>query len=408
MPHSSAPTQSPPRAAPAPAAGGAPQIQLLLVDDDPSDLFLVQRALRRFRAEAVGSGAAALDWIREHGPPEVLITDQYMVGMDGLELLRQLRTAAPEVVPVLLTGHAELELALQSVNEGHVFQILLKSWPQEQWVRGVDAALAHAALQRAERELVQKTLTGAVRALGEALALANPVALGHTLRVRERALSLAERLRAPRPWEIDMATQLSQLGTVNIPPVVLERVLLDRELKDWERGLYAGAPARAADLLADLPRMDGVRAILRWQRLRYDGAGGEASAPRGDAIPLGARILACAVAFDRAELQGHGPEAALGALRQDRGAFDPSVIEALRQVIEDLSIPKGYLRRTIPLNQLVPGMIFAEDVITRRGVLLTSKDTTATGQLLDRIRTFAVAHGVQDAFEVFVPHDREV
>lgn len=375
--------------------------RVLLVEDDEGDRLLAQRALRRYRPAAVEGGAEALEWIAENGLPEVVITDQFMRGIDGLELLRILRERHPEVVRVLLTGHADLELALSSVNEGQVFQIALKHWPRDRLMRTAEAALRHAELLRAERELIQKTLTGAVAALGEALALANPVALGHTLRVAKNVDALALRLAAPRPWEISMASQLSQLGTVHIPAGVLERALLGRELKTWEEDLYAGSPQRAAEILKTIPRLDGVRDIVRWQLARYDGR--TRGAPKEEAIPLGARILHVAVAADRLEMQGLSPEAALSAMTQQKGAYDPAVLEQLRGVLEEARVPAGYVRKTVPMTKLYAGMVFAEDVYTEKGLLLTSKGTTASPSLLERIRGFSLAHGIQDEVEMFVP-----
>ncbi len=349
----------------------------------------------------VEGGAEALEWIEQNGLPEVVITDQFMRGMDGLELLRLLRERHPDVVRVLLTGHADLELALSSVNEGQVFQIALKGWDRDRLVRTAEAALRHAELLRTEREVIQKTLAGAVSALGEALALANPVALGHTLRVARKVDALAERLSAPRPWEISMATQLSQLGTVHIPAGVLERALLERELKDWEVELYAGAPQRAVDILKDLPRLDGVRQIIRWQHARFDGR--TRGAPKGDAIPLGARILHVAVAADRLEMQGNSPEAAFSTMMQRRGIYDPEILEVLRNVLEEARVPQGFVRKTVRMTKLVKGMVFAEDVYTEKGLLLTSKGTSASAGLIERIRGFALAHGIQEEVEMYVP-----
>lgn len=379
--------------------------RVLLVDDDEGDRLLAQRSLRRYRPAAVEGGKEALEWIEENGLPEVVITDQFMRGMDGLELLRELRERYPEVVRVLLTGHADLELALSSVNEGQVFQIALKHWPRERLVKAAEAALRHAELLRTEREVIQKTLTGAVSALGEALALANPVALGHTLRVVKKVDALAARLEAPRPWEITIASQLSQLGTVHIPAGVLERALLERDLKEWEVELYAGAPQRAFDILKNIPRLEGVRQIIRWQHARFDGR--TRGAPKADAIPLGSRILHVAVAADRLEMQGNPPEAALAAMMQQKGVYDPEVLEVLRGVLEEARVPSGFVRKTVRMTKLYSGMVFAEDVYTEKGLLLTSKGTTASPGLLERIRGFALAHGIQEVVEMFVPTNPE-
>lgn len=377
--------------------------RVLLVDDEESDRLLVMRALRRFRPEAVDGGEAALGWIDENGLPEVIVTDQFMRGMDGLELLAELRERHPAVVRVLLTGHADLQLALDSVNAGQVFQLLQKDWPQARWVRGVEAALRQAELLRTERELIESTLAGAVSALSEALALANPVALGHTLRVEKLCVALASALAVAvaRPWEVKMGAQLSQLGSVQIPAGVLERALLGRTLKDWEQELYDGAPARAAEILKELPRLDGVRDIIRWQRARYDGR--TRGAPKGEDLPIGARILRVAVDADRLEMSGANPQAVLSTLNRRRGHYDPAVLAVLGDVLADAKAPRGFKRKTVAMNRLVVGMVFAQDVITHRGLLLTAKGSSATPALLERIRGFGLAHGIQDEVEMFVP-----
>lgn len=376
--------------------------RILLVDDEESDRLLALRALRRFRPAAVEGGDEALAWIQQNGLPEVVITDQFMRGMDGLELLRVLRERYPDIVRVLLTGHADLELALSSVNEGQVFQIVLKHWPRERLVKAAEAALRHAELHRAEQELLEQTLTGAVHALGEALALVNPVAVGHTLRVVRLVEAIAARCRAEKAWEISMATQLSQLGTVHIPAGVLERVLMDRELKDWEAELYATAPQRAVEILKDLPRIDAVREIIRWQQARYDGK--TRGAPKGDSLPLGARILHIAVDADRLEMQGLSADAALAALLKTTGQYDPSLLQTLREVLEDARAPSGFTRKSVQMTKIYSGMVFAEDVYTNRGLLLTSKGTTASPGLLERMRGFALAHGIQEEVEMYVPN----
>lgn len=376
-------------------------VRVMVVDDKYSDHRPLMHALEPHRTTVVTGGIEALEWIAEHGQPHVLITEQYTRSITGIELLRRMRKRHPRVVCVLISKLTDIEQALTCVNAGEVFQIALNTWPQERLQRTVGAALRQAELLRAEREIIESTLAGTIHALGEALALANPVALGHTLRVAKRVDSIAARMNAPKPWEISMATQLSQLGTIHIPAGVLERVLLERDLKDWEAELYSGSPQRAVDMLKDLPSLDGVRDIIRWQQAPWDGRTREG--PKREEIPLGARILHVAMDADRLEMQGHPAEAALAALTQRQGVYDTEVLEVLRRLLEEARAPREFVRSKVSLTKLWAGMIFAEDLYTDKGLLLTSKGTTASASLLERIRSFALAHGLQAEVDMYVP-----
>ena len=375
-------------------------VRILLVDNEINRLPLMQ-ALESHRTRVVDGGIEALEWMAANGQPEVLITEQHTRSISGIEMLRRVHERHPRVVCILLSGLAEIEPALSCVNAGHVFQVALNTWPQERLQATIEAALRQAELLRGERDLIESTLSGAVHALGEALALTNPVALGHTLRVAKRVNAIASRMNAPRPWEIHVATKLSQLGTVHIPAGVLERVLMERELKDWEADLYNGAPQRAVEMLKGLPRIDRVRDIIRWQKAPWDGRTREG--PKREAIPLGARILHVAMDADRLEMQGHPPEAALAALAQREGMYDTEVLEVLRRLLEEARAPKEFVRRKVSITKLWSGMVFAEDLYTDKGLLLTSKGTTASASLLERVRSFALAHGLQAELDMYVP-----
>jgi CheY-like chemotaxis protein len=102
---------------------------ILVVDDEPEILDSLRRTLRdeRYHILTSTSGEDALRRIEEGGV-DLLLTDLDMPEMNGLELVRRVRRSFPDVVRILLTGHASLDSAIQAINEGEVHRYLRKPW----------------------------------------------------------------------------------------------------------------------------------------------------------------------------------------------------------------------------------------------------------------------------------------
>lgn len=152
--------------------------RILFVDDEPALLNGVERSLRPTRAtwqcEFVDNPAAALDLL-QHNAFQVVVSDMQMPGMNGAEFLSRVRERSPETVRVMLTGQADLQTAMAAVNEGHIFQFLLKPCNSDQLVQSVTAALVQHRLQITERELLREQLAHA-----EKMATVGIVAAGLT------------------------------------------------------------------------------------------------------------------------------------------------------------------------------------------------------------------------------------
>jgi thioredoxin reductase (NADPH) len=125
---------------------------LLVVDDDPQVLAAVRRDLRsKYREDysvlSAGSGAEALDAVRQlksrGSSLAMLISDQRMPGMLGVELLAQAREIYPIARRVLLTAYSEIDAAVRAINEAHLDYYLSKPWdpPEERLYPVVDDLL---------------------------------------------------------------------------------------------------------------------------------------------------------------------------------------------------------------------------------------------------------------------------
>jgi response regulator RpfG family c-di-GMP phosphodiesterase len=116
---------------------------VLCVDDEPNVLAALHRVLHRHGCNVVTAttGPLALD-ILKSSPIEILICDEAMPEMRGIEVLRQAREISPSTVRILLTAHCqEPDVVIPAVNEGEIFRLLAKPWDDEGLIRTVREAL---------------------------------------------------------------------------------------------------------------------------------------------------------------------------------------------------------------------------------------------------------------------------
>jgi response regulator RpfG family c-di-GMP phosphodiesterase len=126
---------------------------ILLVDDEPEILFSLRGLLRKeFELYTAESGAEALAILRQH-PVHVIMTDQRMPQMTGVELLARVKAKYPQAVRMLFTGFADLESIIAAINQGHIFGFLKKPWQPEELEMAVrQAAAEYDRLTEAARE----------------------------------------------------------------------------------------------------------------------------------------------------------------------------------------------------------------------------------------------------------------
>ncbi len=115
---------------------------LLVVDDEPDVADSIHDLLRReftvLRATTAAEGYRQLAENEVH----IIMTDQRMPHMTGVELLARVRVRHPHAVRLLFTGYADLESIIAAINQGHIFQFLKKPWQPEELQSAVRQAAA--------------------------------------------------------------------------------------------------------------------------------------------------------------------------------------------------------------------------------------------------------------------------
>lgn len=128
--------------------------RVLFVDDEQRILTSMKMLFRReYQVFTCNSGAEALDLLKQQ-KVDVIVSDQRMPKMTGIELLRGVRDIQPQAIRLLLTGYADLNAIIGSINEGEIFRFVSKPWSNEDLkatlAKAVAAAEFEAEVEEAE------------------------------------------------------------------------------------------------------------------------------------------------------------------------------------------------------------------------------------------------------------------
>lgn len=290
-----------------------------------------------FEVRSAGSGAEALVLLKE-SPRDfaIVISDMQMPGMSGSLFLREVRRLAPLAVRMLLTGYADSEAAISAVNDGQIARFLTKPCDRDELRQACASALWEYRMRKTERELLEQTLHGSVKALTEVVALAAPALSEQSARVKELVAALAEQGGWSDAWDIEVAAQLAQVGAVTLPAETAEKLSSGAPMTGDERAMVARIPAATHRILANIPGLDGVLQILRHQHRRTDSIETEGM------LPVGARMLRIATDFTALERASACPRTALETMGGRSGAYDAPLLEALAvTVASETRAPEG-------------------------------------------------------------------
>ncbi|HXS69219.1 MAG TPA: HD domain-containing phosphohydrolase [Candidatus Polarisedimenticolia bacterium] len=372
--------------------------KILIVDDDSNLLASCERNLRRrFQIETAEGGQLGLEKIAARGPYAVVISDMQMPGMNGVQFLSIVKERAPEIVRVMLTGNADVETAMRVVNEGNIFRFLTKPCVPEVLTKAIDDALAQYRLLVAEKELLNKTLNGSIKMLTEILSIMDTPSFGRSQVLRDMVAEATEKLGIANAWEIHLAVMLAPIGYVTVPPETMLKTRAGEVLSKVEEQMVERLPDTAAKLLANIPRLEGVAKIVRYQQKRFDGGGFPLDTVSGIAIPQGSRLLK--IFWDMFQLQKSGLSRveAIQEMEGRQGWYDPELLASVRTFSGGkLGAGKHFARTmSVSIKQLAPGMILHSNIITRDGVMIIPAGHEINQMTLQKIHNFESVSGIK-------------
>lgn len=307
---------------------------ILFVDDETYILDIVRQLFRERGMEILTADQAhsALDLVKSR-EIAVLVADNHMPGMRGLDLLSRVKVLSPDTVKILMSGFADLETALEAINRAEVYRFVVKPFDNTQLV-----AIVEDALER--YRLVKSILRGdhsTMRSLVHALELKDPYTRGHSERVAAYAVMIARHMGLDDDTReaIRYGSWLHDCGKIGVSENILN---YEGPLDEAEIHVIHNHPVWGAEVARTGHLSHTIVNIILSHHERYDGKGYPLGL-KGEEIPLEARIVSVADVYDaltteRPYRSAYTPERALELLDSMKGnVLDPGLVDRFAQAM---------------------------------------------------------------------------
>ena len=267
---------------------------VLFVDDNELTLEFIKELYSNcddFHLLTAESAVEALQIIRGE-EIAVVVSDNVMPVISGLDFLSSLKRISPDTVKILMSAYADLAIALAAINRSEVYRFILKPWKNEELIATVRDALKryHLTLE------MHRDNEDVLRSLAQTIELKDPLTKGHCDRVAVYAILIAERCGLSRIMqrEIKYGSWLHDCGKIGVPELILNGPggLSADQYETMKQHSHWGADVAAK---ANLSQM--ARNIIHYHHERYDGTGYPCGL-KGEKIPQEARIVSVADVFD--------------------------------------------------------------------------------------------------------------
>jgi len=308
------------------------------------------------------------------------------------------RELYPDAIRIMLTGQADMDSIVDVINEGNIFRFLTKPCPTQHLKKNIDDALAQYSLINAEKDLLTKTLTGAIQVMTDMLVLAKPQAFNRSIRIRDAVKTILSEMKVENAWQIEIAAMLSQIGCVTIPDNVLEKMYRNLPVAPEHKIMFQQHMKTSSDIISKIPRMEKVAEIIAYQ----DESNDTVNLIQIKNIPVGARILKIAIDYDQLLMMDKKSEEALNIMRGRTGRYDDSILELFAKKTSGIIEKKQMIRMKVKIEELNEGMKLAEDVISDTGIIIGVSNQWINKTLLITLSNYAQNSEINDAVDVFV------
>jgi putative two-component system response regulator len=321
----------------------------LIVDDEPRLRQVLMQLMRAdgFRCLDASQGVEALE-ILGRETVTLVMTDMQMPKMNGIELLREVRSRHPDVAVVMITGNADVDMAVNALSLG-AMDYIVKPFQLEEVRARVAQALEKRRLilenrdyqgrledrVKAQQRRLEELFVAGIQSLSEALEAKDPYTRGHSIRVASYSSCVARELGVASDLirQIELGGQVHDIGKIGVREEVLNKTgpLTPAEYEHIMTHPVIGWRI-LAPLLGDAPHALNV---VRWHHERFDGHGLPDRLGK-QSIPIEARIVAAADSLDaitsdrpyRAS-EKTMPMAIEEIVRNRGSQFDPDVVDAI-------------------------------------------------------------------------------
>ncbi len=395
---------------------------ILIVDDEEIVLVALRDTLARegYQITTAPNALEALKHLKEQAF-SVVITDQQMPMLTGLEFLAQVKELQPDCTRILITAVLNLATVIDSINKGEIYRFIVKPWLREELLATVKNAvqrydlicknemlqvatlamnqkltkvnheLEHQVTRVAEqnKELerlntaLNQNLERSVELCLRTMQTFYPTLGSQARRVFELCRAMADGLQLPptQRQTLEIAAWLHDIGLVGVPRQLIKQwETSPKTLSDAEKAVVQQHPVLGEDLTHFAEHLKDVGPVIRAHHERYDGQG-YPDELRQEQIPWLARLLAVAVAYAESTQDS---ATTIEAIKQGKGtAFDPEAVKVFLRCLPQATVPRR--QREVTLKELKPGMVLARGVYNANGMLLVPDGQRLTGTYIDKL-----------------------
>ena len=327
---------------------------IMAVDDDEMNIRLVSEMLSgSFRVITASTGEKAFGLL-ESTIPDLLLLDVHMPDMDGIDVIRRLKTTKEyaEIPVVFLTSDADEDTEIQGFHEGAV-DFLRKPFRKDVAIQRIqrileldylkknlqDEVVKQTSIAEQRRQSVERLSLQMVQSLANAIDAKDSYTNGHSTRVAMYAGMIAEKMgyAGEQLERLRYTALLHDIGKIGIPEELINK---PAKLTDEEYEIIKTHTDIGGNILKEISEIPEISVGARWHHERYDGRG-YPDHLKGEDIPELARIIGVADSYDamtsnRSYRGLLTQEAVLSEMEKGRGTqFDPKIADVMIELIKN-------------------------------------------------------------------------
>ena len=252
-------------------------------------------------------------------------------------------------------------------------------------VENLDQALKQYRTIRAEKDMLEQTMNGVVRAITTILAASKPLFFGRSERVKQLAFDLAKELNLTEDWRLELASTFSYLGYLTLPDEVQEKLYNNEDVPDEIMDVVKVFPNFANGILKAIPRLEEITPII--SRIDEDY---EASDSDDDDSAKLASLIRLAKHYERYASDGYSRTDIFGILDKSPDVYFPGALEALRK-IKDYSKGEAEVEE-VSIDKLKSGMRILQELRLPNGTLVAPKGSKVDQHFIKVVENYVISY----------------
>jgi response regulator RpfG family c-di-GMP phosphodiesterase len=437
-------------------------IRILFVDDEKNILNSLERLFfdEDFEILIASSGEEALTILKTYPDIGVIVSDQRMPGLCGVDFLEKAKEIAPNALRILLTGYADINISIDVINKGEAYRYITKPWNDDELIAIIRESVQKYSLLKKNQILSEKvkrqndelkhlnsmldylvdeqisdikkkdgklqkinkklrdTYKNTILSLLNILELYDKSVVEHSRNVGKISVGIAEDmgLSSNDIESIAIASLFHDIGKIGMPEI-LNKMKVD-DMNTEQLNLYIKHPIRGQTVIDFVEDMINVGLLTRHHHESFDGMGFP-DRLKGQQIPLGSRIIAIADFFDRTIKEfnnDNAVELTINCISEELNKkFDPSILPFLRSSVKKLynnCLPNNYLpnnyllhsdaERSIYIRDLEVGMILSRDIESKTGLKMISKGIELNEESIEILKEYCQHNTLRDMVHICV------